>query len=82
MFQEVRQVPEWREQAVEGSQALGIHRALGSSFPEADLRRLFLNQGFVRKVLLEKPGREQGKCCKEGKRARMQCPVKSRSAWG
>ena len=73
MFQEVRQVPEWREQAVKESQAVGIRRALGSSFPEADLRILFLHQGFVRKVLLEKPVREQGKCGKEGKKARMQC---------
>ena len=81
MFQEVRQVPEWREQAVKGPQALGIHSSLGSSFPEAALRRLFPRQGFVRKVLQEKPVREQAKWCKEGKKTRMQCPVKSQAAW-
>ena len=81
MFQEVRRVPEWREQAVKGPQALGIHSALGSSFPEAALRRLFPRQGFVRKVLQEKPVREQAKWCKEGKKTRMQCPVKSQAAW-
>lgn len=81
MFQEVRQVPEERTRS-RGHKLWEFIELLDPVSQKQTWRRLFLNQGFVRKVLLEKPGREQGKCCKEGKRARMQCPVKSRSAWG